>query len=100
MKWNQKPLKTVSFIPIFYRLTTGVFEDNNSGSNLTELCKVANVEVDLSAVNEENKCFNEDENWDMIVAELKNIAWEWQRRKQKWRFQCWHWADWPKGYAF
>lgn len=51
-------------------MSRGVFEDNNSGSNLSELSKVVNVEVDLSAVNEENKCFNEDENWDMIIAEL------------------------------
>lgn len=47
-----------------------VFEDNDSGSDLTKLCEVASVEVDLSAVNEEIECFNEDENLDGIIAEL------------------------------
>ena len=37
----------------------------------TKLCEFANVEVDLSLVDEHIECFNEDESYDGIFSELK-----------------------------
>ena len=47
-----------------------ISEGCDNGSHLTKSCEVANVEVDLSSLDQPIECFNEDENCERIVAEL------------------------------
>ena len=57
-------------LPADGRCSVDTSEGNDRESNLTNLCEIANVKVNLSSVDKHIESFKGDENCDMITAEL------------------------------
>lgn len=75
--WNEVKPETITKCFINSGFQSSQNEDaaedeggDESINDLSQLCEAANIELDISTMNEQIECFNSGDNWEDVVAEM------------------------------